>query len=643
MFPIYNQQVAPPHKPSRSGLAGAQAQAMGQLGQGIERVGGVLAGYAGRMLEVARRAQLNEAVAKGRERYRTFWSELQRDPDYASYGKKYEDFYTSLREELERGAHLPGAKREIEFKMEQLHQDWGDQVGTFSDTRAIDAARTVRVQAINQAIQDKDPDRVLEQIREAGQGMEFEASDLAKLKDAGLREVIRDQTMEHARLMGAQGPDWLNSDEAEQLFAQQLGPEERYSLDKDTRQKMAEDLAQEREWAGKQQDVELDRTFADLHIGADTTDKVDAALGQLAATDFYDGDKKYQWEQRFKAQRAYLINLHALPKGALDDFYERNEDALWARLAIAKAHGLPLGALQQIVEDAYYGRDKEGTGKPKVRGSFVKAAVEYLEAKEDPVFNSGLKAIESKTAGLDDFEKARAVNDFRAWVQANPNADAKTMETAAENIARPVVQRDIDKWGRRSWEVLWGNKRVFDEFEQLAQDIEQGKYTGLTGSRQEYLARYNAYLVGKAQKEFPEEDIASVFTDTTGAYGGKPGTAIMVSSSGKPYAYKLEGKELTLYRLGKTRGGKYEWQEVGKAGQAKAEKTLAQLEKEQADKAAREAAAEVKRKEIGEITPESPRIGEWVYTGTRWVNEVSGVEASLEIAKTLDRQSGRVK
>jgi hypothetical protein len=586
MIPIYNQQVAPPHKPRKPEMpdvAAAEARAAGQLIGEVEQIG---YGFAGSLFDLANQNQINDAMVKARERWRSFWTDLQRDPDYASYSEKLDNFYSGLREEIQQTAKLPRARRETEVQLKNLRQDWGDAVQKVSDERAIEHARAIRLQAINQAIQDLDSDRLQAQISESGKAMEFTAPDLLKIKDAALREVIKDKTMAYARLLGDSGTDWLLSNEAQEKFALQLGSEERYFLDADARSKMATELAAERSFTGKLEDEKLDRTFADLHITADTTQKVDEAIGQLAASTFFDGEKKYYWEQRFAAKRAYILNLQEHPDAgeALEEFYKNNEDVLWARLAIAKADGLPLGALRDIVEDAYYGRDKEGTGIPRVRGSFVKAAFEYLQAKEDPAFNSGIKVIESKTAGLDDLEKARATNDFRIWMQANPNADAKTIEAAAETIARPVVERNLDKWGKRTWEVLWGDKAVLDEFELLTRDIEEGKYTGLAMSRQEYLARYNAYLIGRVQKDFPEQNIASVFTDLTGQYGGKPGTAILVSASGKPYAYKIEGKQLTLYRLARTREGKYTWQQVGKAGQAKAEEEILAEEKRRREK-----------------------------------------------------------
>jgi len=575
-IPIYNPQVAPPHKPSRRGIAGAEAQAKGQLAAGVEQVA---TGFAGRLFELANRNQANDAANKARDRWRSFWSELQRDPEYADYGQKLDIFCSGLREELGKGLKFPGAKREIERQLGDLRQDWADSVQKLSDTRAIDHARTLRVQSLNQAIQDLDVGRVQAELAAAGAAMEFEASDLAKLKDTAINEVVRDRTMEAARQMGAQGVQWLASQEAEDLYAVETGPGERYALDTDTRLKLADELSREQAQAGKLADEKLDRTFADLHIEGDTVTKIDQAVGQLTATDFYNGDQKYIWEQRFAAKRAYLLKLADLPADALDDWKKKNEDAFWAQLALGKGK-IPLGSLRQMVEDAYYGRDKEGTGRPMVRGSFVKAAIEYLEAKEDPAFTSGIRYIESKASGLDGPDRMRVINEFRAWMQANPDADQKTIEAAANNMVKPVGIRNIDKWGRRTWEVLFGDKKVLDEFELLTRDIEEGLYTGLVGERQEYLARYNAYLVARAQKEFPEQDIASVFIDTIGAYGGKPGTAILVSASGNSYTYKVEGKQLSLYRLARTREGKYTWQEVGKAGQAKAAEDITRREKE---------------------------------------------------------------
>jgi len=582
-IPIYNPQVPPPYKPSRRGIAGAEARAAGQLAGGVEQIG---TAFAGRLFELANRNQANDAANKARDRWRSFWSDLQRDPEYADYGQKLDIFCSGLREELGKGIKFPGAKREIERQLGDLRQSWADSVQKLSDTRAIDHARTLSVQSINQAIQDRDIPRLRTLLAEARQTMQFEASDLAKIEDTAFREVIRDQTMDHARLLGEEGTAWLASSEAQEKFALQLGPQKRYSLDADTRQKMAEEYSGEREWAGKQQDDELDRTFADLHIAADNPEKADLALGQLAASEFYDGDKKYIWEQRFTALKANLEAARTVKPAVLEDWYKQNEDEMIGRLAIYKVQGMPVGTLRKIVEDAYYGRDKDGTGIPRIRGAFVKTAYEYLATKDDPAFVAGGKVIDDKTSGLDIKEKAEAHRLFLEWSKKNPDADEKTITQAAINIADPINQRNLDAWFLRTWAVVKGEERVKDELEQLTEDIQGGKYIGL--SRPEYLARYNAALVKRAQADYPQENIASAYTDDTGKDSGTPGSAILVSAANRAYLYKLEGKTLTLWGRLQRRGGKYEWELIGKPGKAKAGP---QLEKAATERAAREKAA----------------------------------------------------
>jgi hypothetical protein len=242
-IPIYNPQVAPPHKPSRRGIAGAEARAAGQLAAEVEQIGTT---FAGKLFDLANTNQINESMVTARQRWRSFWGELQRDPDYARYGEKFESFYGGLREELEKGFKLPRARRETETALKSLREDWTDAVQKISDERTIEHARSVRLQSLSQAVADLDIERVLGQIRESESAMEFTAPDIAKLKDTAIRETIEGKTRAYARMMGDQGMLWLMSDEAQEKFAVQAGPEERYFLDADRRGSLAEELGNER-------------------------------------------------------------------------------------------------------------------------------------------------------------------------------------------------------------------------------------------------------------------------------------------------------------------------------------------------------------------------------------------------------------
>ena len=241
-IPIYNPQVAPPHKPSRRGIAGAEARAAGQLAAGVEQIGTT---FAGKLFDLANTNQINESMVTARQRFRSFWGELQRDPDYARYGEKFENFFSDLREEVEKTAKLPRARREAEIQLKNLRQDWIDAISKFSDERTIEHTRTVRLQGINQGIRDLDIDRVLAQLRESAQAMEFTAPDQVKIEDTAIPEVIEAKTMAFARILGDQGMLWLMSEEAEKAYEVQVSPEKHYFLDPEKRQQMAIQLGNE--------------------------------------------------------------------------------------------------------------------------------------------------------------------------------------------------------------------------------------------------------------------------------------------------------------------------------------------------------------------------------------------------------------
>ena len=241
-IPIYNPQVAPPHKPSRRGIAGAEARAAGQLAAEVEQIGTT---FAGKLFDLANTNQINESMVTARQRFRSFWGELQRDPDYARYGEKFENFFSDLREEVEKTAKLPRARREAEIQLKNLRQDWIDAISKFSDERTIEHTRTVRLQGINQGIRDLDIDRVLAQLRESAQAMEFTAPDQVKIEDTAIPEVIEAKTMAFARILGDQGMLWLMSEEAEKAYEVQVSPEKHYFLDPEKRQQMAIQLGNE--------------------------------------------------------------------------------------------------------------------------------------------------------------------------------------------------------------------------------------------------------------------------------------------------------------------------------------------------------------------------------------------------------------
>jgi len=369
-IPIYNPQVAPPHKPSRRGIAGAEARAQSQLAAGVEQIGFQ---FAGRLFDLANNNQVNDAVVKARDRWRSFSSDLERDPDYASYGQKFDSFFSGLREELQGGLKLPRARREIETQLKNLRQDWTETIGKISDSRTIEHARTVRLQGINQAIRDRDRERLLSELRQSKEAREFVDSDLVKLMETGISELMEGQALDYARLLGDQGPAWLLSDEARDKFAMELESGERYFLTPERRNQLATQAANELANRRKAEELaDWSRKSAVLSFAQE-----EIAAGRLTSMDQLEGgDLQEQFRQkhgrdmgftpddRTKVEQILATRAEAAEKDReaySNDLLKTVEDALKAG-----DKDLAQRYLQELV-DGGYAVDRMGRVDPDVR------------------------------------------------------------------------------------------------------------------------------------------------------------------------------------------------------------------------------------------------------------------------------------
>ena len=380
-----------------------------------------------------------------------------------------------------------------------------------------------------------------------------------------------------------------------------------YDGNPDARESVLNDVRQEFAYFAKTADAELDISFADLHIRADTIEKVEMALVGLRDTKFYDGDKKYIWEQRFMAKREFLINSQTMPAGDLDDVYKAREEWWKGFLALEKDRGnYTREQLRKMIEEDFYGIDAAGTNIPKIRGPFVQWAVDYLKVEDTPGVKSAMDILDEtlKGKGIPAADAAPLINAFNDWLAKNLDADAATITKAATNIASPVAKRNLTKTLDRTLDALRRDEADLTELEKMTAEIQNYDWVGIQDleGRRELLAQYNAALLDKAQRDYPQENLLKFYTDETGEYTGFPGTAMLISAANRAYIYKLEGKVLTLWgRLTvATRaeqkegepmpGGRYEWQLISKPGTAKAEETAIEMKEAEARAAEREEA-----------------------------------------------------
>jgi len=448
-----------------------------------------------------------------------------------------------------------------------------------------------------------------------------------------------------------------------------------YQGNPDVRQKILAEVRTEFDYEMRMQDEQLDRDFSDAHLAAKSTDDIDEALNELAQVQFYDGDMKYTWEQRFRAKGELLENLKAVgDEGGLSykEWQDKNLESLWAMVMTAKEKDLPFGEIRKMVLDAYWRYElpdktiihawpgepiPEGAVHvPDIPGDSLKALLAEVDTVDRPAFTEGVRYINSQAKALGPEGVMAVTNQFRAWYNANPEASDADIAQAVRNLVAPVENRKLDEWWKRSWEVILGTEKVLTPYEQMTQDIAEGRYTGLVELRGVQLATYNAALLEAAKRLYPDTHIVSLYPDTTGKLLNlPPGTCILQNEAAVPHIFVLEGKQLILYRRNNQDGT---WERLESApekaeAEKTAEKAAARAEREEAARAMLEPYLGEVKKDIEEGTAmvgtglaqltvkdwervEPPKQEPYAEPG-KWRNKATGEDASWYKRQELDR------
>lgn len=461
MIPLYHQQIEPPIKPSRRGIAGAKWEAVGRLAGQVEQIA---AAFGGRFIELANRNQVKNAIVKARDRWRGFMAEIEKDPDYAGYGEKFDTFYSGLREELQKEVKLPRAKQETESQLSGMREEWLDSIGRISDKRAIEDARSIRLQALNQAVQDRDSLRVMAELRESQGAMEFDAPDLAKIKETAIQEVIEGQTMDYARLLDDEGPLWLLGQEAQDKFSMEVSPEEHYFLDAEARNKLAVELGHERtNRRAAEEAADFKRRKAVLDFVQN-----EIRSGKLVSVDqLTDPEYQTQFEQKY-----------AIAMGLTDEDRDTIENILADRAnAREKDREAYSDEVLKIVEDAINAGDvatAQGYLGDLVAGGY---SVDSM-GRPDPDVLRYMEQLKRMAGGeaLTGFDK----DANRLWGLAR---DGRLAELRKELPG--FLEKYSDKRGREE------HQQLMNELQQQEQEREA---RGKTQAEEEMQSKYNSYF-----------------------------------------------------------------------------------------------------------------------------------------------------
>jgi hypothetical protein len=336
--------------------------------------------------------------------------------------------------------------------------------------------------------------------------------------------------------------------------------------------------------------IQKDAFYSDVHIRADSLQKVDQALAMLWMDNTLTGTQKYNWEMRFKDDREYYLGLANLKTAnaikAHDEWMKQNEDAMRGQLALhASRYPNDFAGLRLIIDKAYDRPDKWISGK------FAEEMYRDYTVDKTPAYKLAVSTFEKRISKMPAEKQYKLMGEFIKWYQDPAHQIAPTekqVQDAMNNLF--------------NGEVVKAFEAAFPGFIEKAGS---GALTGVVAANIEELSKNLPFAVEyvNTKGRWPEMGIQYGVIDETNEWGFGEGNVIMFDAHAKhAYALKKDGKEIKLYSYvqpdttGVARAGKGEpqgapvWQEVGKA-------PAGGVSAKEAELRSAEAAAELEAKE----------------------------------------------
>jgi len=464
---------------------------------------------------------------------------------------------------------------------------------------------------------------------------------LAKFTAAAQYSFARDGAMTIMKQTGdpAAGEAWL----AENTPFYDGNPEVRASV--------LQDVRQEWEYQGKIQDLALDDSFGDLYSRTDTLQKAEMALKAVDSSDFFQGDNKVKWTDRFTRLRELFINDQGLTdeagKKAWDDQMEQNGYKVKIAMYQAELDGKGVDVRRGILDSQLYA---EGGSRILLKD----AASMYADlTKAQP---TGLKfALAELNARIKNDPKLRAEVGIKLvrFSEQHPDATDEQYMQATENFINEhkdwVLNTLWSETKEITEDVLKQDKRLLTNAEKMTGQIDKGGFTAITEEWREDLLLYSAYMFRLAKQRYPDYNFVSVSPDTSGTETGDYGAAVLLDNNKNKFRFKLEDNKLVLYGYLGTHGNLMDksWVKIGEPGAATGAEQAQEIIRKQEREAEQEelaAGREVGRELYREIVPELRGAGkapeivfeDWFLTVRGWYNKKTGFATNPDLIKRLN-------
>lgn len=342
-----------------------------------------------------------------------------------------------------------------------------------------------------------------------------------------------------------------------------------WDADPATRTKVLQVVRQEWETQGKLRDQEAENAVgADYYAARNSIPLLKAGMDKLGKYGWFDANQQYKWQERYERQLEFVQNkadlhLGALTKG-LEDAEKENGYRVGAALEMSILQGDPLSVQIAIVTKGFW--PEAGSKRVPISAQTYEALLKRINGIQPQGLKSALQRIEKIS---DPVEKAKLQVEITRYVSEHPQATDDEIIQAAENLIAPVKDRILnDAWnGTDSKDAeMERNRNALREAQvkKMTEEIDAGRFAGLTRERATDLSIYASYLLNMAQRKYPHLNLIAPDVDSDGAVTGNPGAAVFVDGTGLQYRFKMENGELILYGLLGTRGNRMQksWQRM---------------------------------------------------------------------------------
>lgn len=289
-----------------------------------------------------------------------------------------------------------------------------------------------------------------------------------------------------------------------------------------------------------------DTFYSEVHIRADTLEKVDQGIAMLRADRSMLGTQKYEWEMRFERARENILSMlnlkNAAAKTAHDDWQKQNEDAVLGKITeFAWRRPDEVKLIKETLDREYL--------QGRISGKFYSDQLKAHTIPSTPGYKQGLDLLKNKIKGYTPERQERIMAAYDKFYRDPTRSVAPNEKEVAQWITNTSDKELQDA--------------IYSAYPAYQESQQRGELYGRVAVDLDQVVGFGPTAVEYARRSHPSAALDFGWIDTDNTYGFGEGQVIMMNSTKKiPHAFRKEGRELKLYVGREDNKGQWTWSEV---------------------------------------------------------------------------------